>query len=45
MRLEIGSAYTLIFFVLIMPLLIAMQALADRGKRASRRIDTAEDTL
>ena len=45
MRLEIGSAYTLIFFVLIMPLLIAMQTLADRGKRVSKRIDTAEDTL
>lgn len=28
MRLEIGSAYTLIFFVLIIPLLVATQALA-----------------
>ncbi len=45
MRLEIGSAYTLIFFVLIMPLLIAMQALAQRGKRLTKRVDTAEDTL
>jgi putative spermidine/putrescine transport system permease protein len=45
MRLEIGSAYTLIFFVLIMPLLIAMQALAERGKHRPKRVDTAEDTL
>ena len=28
LRLEIGSAYTLIFFVVIVPLLLAMQALA-----------------
>ena len=26
MRLEVGSAYTLIFFVMILPLLAAMQA-------------------
>ncbi len=31
MRLEIGSAYTLIFLVMIVPLLIAMQWLAARG--------------
>ncbi|KZB70219.1 MULTISPECIES: ABC transporter permease [Thalassospira] len=41
MRLEIGSAYTLIFFVLIMPLLIAMQILANRSSKPARA--TAED--
>jgi putative spermidine/putrescine transport system permease protein len=30
MRLEVASAYTLIFFVMIVPLLVAMQILADR---------------
>ncbi len=33
MRLEIGSAYTLVFLVMIVPLLIAMQWLAARGTR------------
>ncbi|HWX63435.1 ABC transporter permease [Bradyrhizobium sp.] len=33
MRLEVASAYTLIFFVMIIPLLVAMQMLAD-GKNA-----------
>jgi len=33
MRLEVASAYTLIFFVMIIPLLVAMQMLAD-GKAA-----------
>ena len=28
LRLEIGSAYTLVFFVLIVPLLVALQLLA-----------------
>jgi putative spermidine/putrescine transport system permease protein len=32
MRLEIASAYTLIFFVMITPLLVAMQLFADRGE-------------
>lgn len=32
MRLEVASAYTLIFFIMIVPLLIAMQLLADRGQ-------------
>jgi putative spermidine/putrescine transport system permease protein len=32
MRLEVASAYTLIFFVMIIPLLVAMQMLADRGQ-------------
>lgn len=34
MRLEIGSAYTLVFLVMIVPLLIAMQWLAARGVQA-----------
>ena len=33
MRLEVASAYTLIFFVMIIPLLVAMQIFADQGKR------------
>ena len=36
MRLEVASAYTLIFFVMIIPLLVAMQLFADRGRRARR---------
>ncbi|WP_417845919.1 ABC transporter permease [Thalassospira povalilytica] len=43
MRLEIGSAYTLIFFVLIMPLLIAMQMLANPGKKRRAASQAAED--
>jgi putative spermidine/putrescine transport system permease protein len=34
MRLEVASAYTLIFFVMIVPLLVAMQLFADRATRA-----------
>jgi putative spermidine/putrescine transport system permease protein len=34
MRLEIASAYTLIFFIMIIPLLIAMQMLSDRERRS-----------
>ncbi len=33
LRLEIGSAYTLVFFVMIVPLLIAMQAVAQKPKQ------------
>jgi putative spermidine/putrescine transport system permease protein len=34
MRLEVASAYTLVFFVMIIPLLVAMQWIADtRGVR------------
>lgn len=33
MRLEVGSAYTLIFFLMIVPLLLAMQALARPRRR------------
>ena len=35
MRLEIASAYTLIFFVMIIPLLVAMQMLSDRQSRSA----------
>jgi putative spermidine/putrescine transport system permease protein len=31
MRLEVASAYTLVFFVMIIPLLVAMQLFADRA--------------
>jgi ABC-type Fe3+/spermidine/putrescine transport system ATPase subunit/ABC-type spermidine/putrescine transport system permease subunit II len=45
MRLEIGSAYTIIFFVLIIPLLIAMQWLAQpRQKTGMKDIDTQHAT-
>jgi putative spermidine/putrescine transport system permease protein len=37
MRLEIASAYTLIFFVMIIPLLVAMQLLSMRERRSSGR--------
>ncbi|MGF1551475.1 MAG: ABC transporter permease [Paracoccaceae bacterium] len=37
MRLEIASAYTLVFFVLVLPLLVAMQIAAARLDRAARR--------
>jgi putative spermidine/putrescine transport system permease protein len=33
MRLEVASAYTLIFFVMIIPLLIAMQLVAEREQK------------
>jgi putative spermidine/putrescine transport system permease protein len=33
MRLEVASAYTLIFFVMIIPLLVAMQLFADKEKK------------
>jgi putative spermidine/putrescine transport system permease protein len=33
MRLEIGSAYTIVFFFMIVPLLVALQWLADRAVR------------
>jgi putative spermidine/putrescine transport system permease protein len=38
MRLEVASAYTLVFFVMIIPLLVAMQLLADHaGAPGARR--------
>ncbi|MDP2697057.1 MAG: ABC transporter permease subunit [Thalassospira sp.] len=45
MRLEIGSAYTLIFFVLIMPLLIAMQVLANWQKPDPRKTVTDDKDM
>ena len=36
MRLEVASAYTLVFFVMIIPLLVAMQAFAGFGNGARR---------
>jgi putative spermidine/putrescine transport system permease protein len=30
MRLEVASAYTLVFFLMIVPLLVAIQLFADR---------------
>jgi putative spermidine/putrescine transport system permease protein len=33
MRLEIASAYTLVFFVMIIPLLVAMQLVANAADR------------
>ena len=35
MRLEIGSAYTIVFFVMIVPLLVALQWLSDRAARVA----------
>jgi len=37
MRLEVASAYTLVFFVMIIPLLVAMQLFADRGAFSGAR--------
>ncbi|WP_423200143.1 MULTISPECIES: ABC transporter permease [unclassified Cupriavidus] len=36
MRLEIGSAYTIVFFVMIIPLLVAMQLMSAASARARR---------
>ena len=36
MRLEVASAYTLVFFIMIIPLLVAMQIMAGRGNSAGR---------
>lgn len=37
MRLEVASAYTLVFFVMIIPLLVAMQIFAESGARHGAR--------
>ena len=34
LRLEVGSAYTLIFFMMLIPLLLGMQALTRQRKRS-----------
>ena len=46
MRLEVGSAYTLIFFLMILPLLVAMQAYGDSRpkKHATISADPNETT-
>jgi putative spermidine/putrescine transport system permease protein len=36
MRLEIGSAYTIVFFIMIIPLLVAMQVMSGRQRRPAR---------
>lgn len=36
MRLEIGSAYTIVFFIMIIPLLIAIQAMSGGRRRPAR---------
>ncbi|MFT5665290.1 MAG: putative spermidine/putrescine transport system permease protein, partial [Gammaproteobacteria bacterium] len=41
MRLEVASAYTLIFFLMILPLLIAIQAYGNPKPR--KKIDTLND--
>lgn len=38
LRLEVGSAYTLIFFVIIIPLLVAMQWVAQPVQRAQAKV-------
>lgn len=43
MRLEVASAYTLIFFILIIPLLIAMQYAANFERRLSKQIAEPDD--
>ena len=45
MRLEVASAYTLVFFVMIVPLLVAMQMFADRGARQGGRQEVPKGAL
>jgi putative spermidine/putrescine transport system permease protein len=49
MRLEVGSAYTLVFLLMIMPLLLGLQWFAGRsaatGRRAGRRGQAASPVL
>jgi putative spermidine/putrescine transport system permease protein len=40
LRLEVGSAYTLVFFIIIIPLLVAMQWAATPAKRKFARQET-----
>jgi putative spermidine/putrescine transport system permease protein len=39
MRLEVGSAYTIVFFIMIVPLLIAMQVMSRQRRRTIRIAD------
>lgn len=41
MRLEIGSAYTIVFFVMIIPLLVLMQAHSALGARSRKYVTEA----
>lgn len=43
MRLEIGSAYTIVFFIMIVPLLVAMQVLSGRKRSPARVRETGDD--
>ncbi|MBV8656844.1 MAG: ABC transporter permease subunit [Burkholderiales bacterium] len=45
LRLEIGSAYTLVFFMMIVPLLLAMQAIAAPRTRRFARDDGKLETM
>lgn len=40
MRLEIGSAYTIVFFIMIIPLLVAIQVMSGRRRRPARMAET-----
>ena len=42
MRLEVASAYTLVFFVMIVPLLVALQLFGQAGSRPRRKPEPAE---
>lgn len=42
MRLEIGSAYTIVFFIMIIPLLVAMQVVSGR-RRPTRIVQAGDD--
>lgn len=42
MRLEVASAYTLVFFVMIIPLLVAMQAMARMQDKTARTVVVEE---
>ena len=43
MRLEVASAYTLVFFVMIVPLLVAMQIMANADAPRKKRAAQADD--
>ena len=43
MRLEVASAYTLVFFVMIVPLLVAMQIMANADAPRKKRAAPADD--
>jgi putative spermidine/putrescine transport system permease protein len=39
MRLEVGSAYTIVFFIMIIPLLVAMQMMSRERRRIVRVVE------